>query len=228
MEMIRQKKINGNKLPSEEELTKLIGVSLATLREALQELNAEGIISKRHGSGNFIHQSALTVRMRIDRYSDFIHLLRDGGYEAKATYSPMRLEKADEAVATALNIKSGSKVVVYEKIFWVDGKIAIHAQNRISYQNFVKDIEMVEEETDLATLIWRYCRKDLAQGIQEFIPTVLQEEDVELFGLPKGTPMTSWKETFYTVEDMPICLSWVKFNPVLVKMTTLWKWGQKS
>lgn len=226
--MIQQKKISGNKLPSEEELTKLIGVSLATLREALQELNAEGIISKRHGSGNFIHQSALMVRMRIDRYSDFINLLKDGGYEAKATYSPMHMEQASATVATALNIKPGSKVVVYEKIFWVDGKIAIHAQNRIPHQNFVQDMEPVEAETDLGTLIWRYCRKDLAQGIQEFIPAVLQAEDVELFGLPQGTPMTSWKEIFYTVEDMPICLSWVKFNPVLVKMTTLWKWGQKS
>ena len=228
MEMIRQKKISGTKLPPEDELAKLIGVSLATLREALQDLNAEGIISKRHGSGNFIHQSALTVRMRIDRYSDFINLLKDGGYEAKATYSAMRLEKADEIVTTALNIKPDSMVVVYEKIFWVDGKIAIYAQNRIPYQYFVQDIETVEDEIDLGTLIWQYCRRDLAQGIQEFIPTVLQEEDVELFGLPKGTPMTSWKETFYTLEDMPICLSWVKFNPVLVKMTTLWKWGQKS
>ena len=49
IEMIENEEISGNKLPSEDELSKLLGVSLATLREALLVLKGEGVITKRHG-----------------------------------------------------------------------------------------------------------------------------------------------------------------------------------
>lgn len=228
LEMIRQGKIHGNKLPSEEELTKLIGVSLATLREALSELNNEGMISKRHGSGNYVHSSTLQTKMRIDRYSDFINLLEDGGYKATSTYSSMRLEKVPSGAARTLNLESEAIVVAYERLFWADGQLAICAQNKIPYRHFVQDLKGVEGTPDLGTLIWMYCRKDLAHGIQEFVPTVAGQEEKVLLGLEPGTAMISWRETFYTVDDLPICLSWVRFHPELVRMTTLWKWGQKA
>ena len=41
------------KLPSEFELAKLLGVSRATLREALRVLEEENIIVRRHGVGTF-------------------------------------------------------------------------------------------------------------------------------------------------------------------------------
>jgi GntR family transcriptional regulator len=226
--MIRSNQFTGNKLPSEDELTRIVGVSLATLREALLELNNEGVISKRHGSGNFVHPSTLQTRMRIDRFADFINLLEDGGYEARSTYSPMRLEIADRETADAFRITPESKIVVYERNFYAGDRLAICAQNRIPLQHFVVDLAAVDGQPDLGTLIWRYCRKNLAHGIQEFMPTLVGQEESLLFQLKQGEPMISWKEIFYTVEDLPICLSRVKFNPVLVKMKMLWKWGQKA
>ena len=41
IEMIENEEISGNKLPSEDELSKLLGVSLATLREALLVLKGK-------------------------------------------------------------------------------------------------------------------------------------------------------------------------------------------
>lgn len=58
-----------NNIPSEEELSKQIGVSTGTIREALRILETEGIITKKHGSGNFYHSSALNLKMRIDLIS---------------------------------------------------------------------------------------------------------------------------------------------------------------
>lgn len=47
----------GNRLPSEPELSKLIGVSRTTLRQALSLLQDDGLINNIRGKGNFIIKS---------------------------------------------------------------------------------------------------------------------------------------------------------------------------
>lgn len=223
LEMIKTNKICGNKLPTEDELAKLLQVSLATLREALLELNKEGIISKRHGLGNFIHKSTLETKMRIDRFSDFVDLLKDGGHSVTSTYSVLRLEKPDAAVAKDLQISIDSKIAVYDRTFYANGRAAIHAQNRIPYCYFVRERSEIESQFDLNSFIEEYCQQKLTHGIQEISPMVAGKFEEYLFGIMSGSAMISWKETFYTIEDKPICLGTVKFNPDIVKMKMLWK-----
>ncbi len=53
---IRTKKLSaGEKLPTEQELCKMFGVSRTTLREALQILSAKGLITIRKGSGMYVN-----------------------------------------------------------------------------------------------------------------------------------------------------------------------------
>ncbi len=45
----------GEKLPSEFELSKQLGISRATLREAFRLLEEDGVVIRRHGVGTFVH-----------------------------------------------------------------------------------------------------------------------------------------------------------------------------
>lgn len=224
LEMLQTNKINGNKLPTEDELTKQLQVSLATLREALLELNKEGIISKRHGLGSFIHKSTLETKMRIDRFKDFSDLLQDGGYIPSSTYFGSHLDEPDLPTTKDLKITNNGKVFVCERIYFADGKAAIYTQNRIPYFWFVKEPPL-EGQDNLNSFIEEFCGQKMTHGIQEITPILADKKEQELFGIEIGKPMISWKEIFYTLEDMPICLSEVKFNPEIIKMKMLWKHG---
>jgi GntR family transcriptional regulator len=45
----------GSKIPNELELSKNYGVSVMTIKQALATLVTEGIISRKRGSGTFVH-----------------------------------------------------------------------------------------------------------------------------------------------------------------------------
>lgn len=53
----------GMKIPSENELTKLLGVSRISVRESLQKLVALGILETRHGEGTFVQSYSPAVHM---------------------------------------------------------------------------------------------------------------------------------------------------------------------
>ena len=77
--MMKDNAFEDNKLPSEPLLAQKLGISLVTLREALLMLALEGYITKRHGSGNYIHKSALDFENRSIYFAD---CLEKEGYKA--------------------------------------------------------------------------------------------------------------------------------------------------
>jgi len=72
IKMIKKGDFKNNKLPPEDKLSEMLGISRSTIREALITLDREGIITKKQGIGNLIHNSVLESKMRIDIIQDFL------------------------------------------------------------------------------------------------------------------------------------------------------------
>lgn len=58
--MIQNNMTSGEKLPAERELSQIMNVSRAILREALRSLESSGILEIRHGEGAFISANSLS------------------------------------------------------------------------------------------------------------------------------------------------------------------------
>lgn len=96
----------GDRLPSERELSEQLGVSRGTLREAVQFLQAIGLVEIRHGSGTFVRIAADPGGLREEwrkwtiRHADRIHDL----LEIRKALEPLAAELAarrasDKAIA---------------------------------------------------------------------------------------------------------------------------------
>jgi GntR family transcriptional regulator len=69
----------GEKLPSESELMALFAVSRITVRHAIGQLSAEGLVETRHGSGTFVRQAP--VPYQLYRLSSFEEVMRSRGLQ---------------------------------------------------------------------------------------------------------------------------------------------------
>lgn len=87
----------GDRLPGERELSELLGVSRASVREALRSLQARGVVLVRHGKGVFVAAPGEGERA-LDR---FAHLREVGMEELFAMREVLEVPAAGWAAAAA-------------------------------------------------------------------------------------------------------------------------------
>ncbi|MDB5763608.1 MAG: transcriptional regulator, GntR family [Herminiimonas sp.] len=97
----------GEAIPAEKQLCARFGVSIGTLRKAIDELVAENILVRQQGRGTFV-----TVHNRGPRLFRFFNYERHDGHKDYAKFTLIRFgkAKADKACAARLGIAAGAKV----------------------------------------------------------------------------------------------------------------------
>jgi GntR family transcriptional regulator len=71
-------------LPAERVLCELLDVSRTTLRKAIADLVAEGVLLHRHGAGTFIHRARPRVDQPSSRLTSFTEDMQLRGLEASS------------------------------------------------------------------------------------------------------------------------------------------------
>lgn len=98
----------GDMIPAEKRLCERYGVSVGTLRKAVDELTAENILIRHQGRGTFVASHSQ------DRYMfGFFHICPKSGPREYPTVEFIRLtrEKADADSARRLGVAKGAKLV---------------------------------------------------------------------------------------------------------------------
>lgn len=108
------------KLPSEENMAQLIGVSRITIRSALNELASEGVIFRRQGKGTFVNSEALQMKAQLNPVKQFTDIIESSGYKASIKSLGYEIINADYNLSKLLKIKENDPLVAVRKIFYAD------------------------------------------------------------------------------------------------------------
>lgn len=221
--MFKSETFPNNRLPSEAELAAMLDISPTTLREALMMLALEGYITKRHGAGNYVHPSTLEFENRIF----FTESLRRMGYKVGMFTECQSIEAAGEKIAGLLSINANDSILRSTNVYTADDKPAIISKTAIPIALFINESVSEIDNRDFERLhefAWKYCRKNLAHSLNEYMPLGLPKEIAEKFELPEGTPIIANNQVFYDTFDTPVFHSFNYLYPNLYKVRVLQNW----
>lgn len=111
----------GDLLPGEHRLCRQYGISRTVVRQALAQLEHEGIVERVKGKGTFVARPKTSERLAHTLVGLYDDVERRGGHVHSEVLRHERTH-ADSEVAAALELVHGADVVLLERLRYVDGE----------------------------------------------------------------------------------------------------------
>ena len=194
----------GEKLPSEVELSRVCGVNRNTLRQAISELVAMGLVHKVKGTGTFVSAAApVELRHKLEHILSFADLMRDSGVKEETRILEKGIEMAPADVAAALFLGSRKRVVAVRRVRIGDGIPYIYEESYLPYDRFRSILDM-----DLTGSMYRlysdYFNVTLARCKQTISAVNLDEKIAAILELPENAAGIFMENVTFDENSLPV------------------------
>ncbi|RYH08663.1 GntR family transcriptional regulator [Tropicimonas sp. IMCC6043] len=166
-------------LPPEREIAAQTGLSRVTVRKAIQELVARGIIVQRQGSGSFVKAQGHRVEQSLSRLTSFTEDMVRRGMETNATWLErgIFLPSPEEVVALALS--SGDYVARLSRL-------RSAGDRPMAIERAALPVEMLPDPLKVETSLYRELERlgsHPVRALQKISAINLGEEEARLLDL---------------------------------------------
>ncbi|UCE51500.1 MAG: GntR family transcriptional regulator [Desulfobacterales bacterium] len=194
----------GEKLPSEVQLSKMCGVNRNTLRQAVSELTAIGLLRKEKGTGTFVAAPAPPeLRHKLERIESTTELMRDSGIAQDTKILEKRVEQANDEIAKALFLGSNNKVVVVRRVRAGDGTPYIYEESYLPY-DLLKDIRNMDLTGSMYKIISEHFNIVLARCKQTISAVNLDAEIAKILELPTNAAGIFMESLTFDENSIPV------------------------
>lgn len=217
-----------NKLPREEFLAKIVGVSRVTIRKALDDLAAEGIVFRRQGKGTFVNVDSLNIKVKFNPAMEFSQMIKKCGYEPSVKLLNIQTIPYDDVIGSLLQLDKSRTLVMTEKFFLADDKICAYCIDYFdlsliggsdAYENFSK------YENSVFNYIYRYSgekiqwdKVEIDSVLGKDIPYFLTYVPVDTYGYK---PYLRLKGVDYNSDDKPLVYAEEYIDTSIIKFSMI-------
>lgn len=192
----------GDKLLSENELMAMYSVSRITVRKALDELERDGYIDRKHGKGTFV--SSKRIVAQLSYLSSFTEDMEEKGYKTHAKVSENKLLKATADVASALGIAEGDEVLFIKRVRYADDNPIAIEECYIPGNPFRELHEEDFSTKSLNKLMQNRFGVKFSYARQIISTLIAPKAILGTFGLSKPMAILCMKRTAYDVNSKPV------------------------
>ncbi len=192
--------VNGKMLPSEMELSKVLGVSRATIRQAISSLVNEGLLERKRGAGTKVVSGEI---MGVGRkWQSFSQEMRSLGIEVYNYELHILWIKAHPRIYKFFNISPDTKLLKLERLRGSKSGPFVYF---ISYFNPALQLKGDENfNLPLYTILKESCGCIAAKS-QEYIVAINADEKLaEKLEVEKNTALLKRTREVYDMNKMPI------------------------
>jgi GntR family transcriptional regulator len=207
----------GARLPPERELAASLGVSRMTVRQALGDLERDGLLRRVVGraGGTFVLERDHTddggrLAASASRRSLSVELRRQGGASAVEPISAV-IEPAGKRAAAALDVKRSDPVVVITRLRLAGGKPLAVERSSLPAVLF-PDIEEMDLGGSLADLMEAFGRRPV-RSLERLEVTEARPADVRTLGVRRDAPLLLLERIRYAADGTPVEFARDRYRP---------------
>jgi GntR family transcriptional regulator len=190
----------GAAIPNEIDLSRELGISVGTVRKALDEMESERLISRRQGRGTFvIDQSSDECAIRFSNIRDADGVRISGSVESCEIVSAT----ANEAEARMLNLRLGDPVFRLHRLRSHDGQAYMIEDSSIPQARFPGLAQESEISASIVVLAHRYGLL-LARVEEKISVAVADASSAAALKIAEGTPLLKLDCVVYAIDGRPI------------------------
>lgn len=197
--LIKGKKLQpGEKLPSVEALTEILGVSRSTVREALANLETQGLIFRKQGSGTFVSQSTGQGFMGgLERIEPFRMVASRAGQKTEIVFREVTEIIPELEIAELMGIPEKSPVVKVEIVEAINGRPTMYLTDYLKVNSgSLQDLE--EWDQSVITYLVEKCNPPLSHTRTELFAVGADQRVAQKLEVPEGKPILYQVEPYFS------------------------------
>jgi GntR family transcriptional regulator len=198
----------GSQLPAEPTLAQQLGVSRATLREALRSLEEEGTLTRHRGAGTFVTEGPRLVN-NLDVNFGVTEAIRAAGMQPGTLEAAAVEGPASHDEARQLHLEPGSGVVTVERVRTADGRRVVFSRDVLPARLLGRRSALLRrlEEGSVYEVLESQLGRIVHHGIASFRPVLAIAEVSDRLRVPRGAPLLYLRQVDYEAEGQPLLYS---------------------
>lgn len=203
----------GDRLPSEPDLARQMGVSRATLREAMRAFETQGLIHRRQGSGTYVARPPQVIESGLEVLESIETLANRIGLPVSMGDLKVVKRQANETEAKILTLPKGAEVFDVSRVILTEGQPAAFLVD-ILPTDILSPEELKENfRGSILDLLLKRKSPRLATSRCEITATTASPEVARVMRIQRGDVLLCFIATLYTTEDRVIDYSFSYFLP---------------
>jgi GntR family transcriptional regulator len=203
----------GDKLPSEPQLARSLGVARATLREAMRTFETQGLLYRRQGSGTYISHPTHVLDSGLEVLESIETLADRNGLEVKMEELKVEFRSGTEEELGALGLQPGALVTHVSRVIRAEGHPAAFLIDILP-----GDVLTLEELKDKFTgsvldLLLRKGNLALAYSRTEISAESASVEVSRALGIQRGDGLLKFTAYLYDTRRQVVDYSFSYFLP---------------
>ena len=203
----------GDKLPSENHLSKRFEVNRHTVRRALQILKNEGILFSKRGSGVIVQDSKF--KYKIGKRVRFSQNITNENYIPKTKIIRSEIRKASKIEADNLKINSRDEILLIETTGKINNIPTILTKRTIPNKRFPSFLKIFQKELSVTQTLKLLGINDFVRSNTNIIAELADSIQANLLNCKINSPLL---KTTYVNQDL---------NSIPIEYSQTWFVGER-
>jgi len=192
----------GRRIPSERELMAIFNVSRATVRQAVENLEKEGVLRRERGRGTFV--APPKIERGVLRMIEFSDIIKQSGLRPSAQLLGKDCIVPPKNIQKILILSPSALTAYLQRLLLVNGAPMLIETAYFPAERFPNLPDMYDGADEWRDFVFNQYDVMVIRARETFEPVILEDEEAEILGVKGGFPALWVEHIAYDAADNPV------------------------